>query len=731
MPPLANASWRTRSLGEITDLFDQLRVPLNSRERHERQGIYPYYGAQGVIDHIDAYRFDGRYILVAEDGENLNSKKLPLALFATGKFWVNNHAHVLRGKEGIVDDIFLLACLNNTDIKPFVTGAAQPKLSQSNLRQIEIPLPPLPVQRRIAGVVSAYDELMENCQRRIRILEEMARALYREWFVHFRFPGHEKVPSVDSPLGPIPRGSAVKKLGEIAEVNRAQINARTAPDELRYIDISSVSPGQIDAVTTYTFGDAPGRARRIVQHGDTLWSCVRPNRRSHALLIQPPPNTIASTGFAVLTPKVVPFPFLYFATTTDDFVAYLTNNATGAAYPAVTASTFEKAEMTVPPPALLESFGAATIPMAEQVSTLQRKIQTLRRTRDLLLPRLLSGQVSLDVSAVEDVAEPTAPAPPRAAPRSQTPFGNALAGETPFRGGGERRANAGRATELPGQLRSQTEFGNEGPEDEPALRAAEEAPPDRVERAGRPGFRAKGAVSSQPGATPQEPRPPRASAESATHSTPPTLADESPLQGSRRSSSNPGALPQAGDEAAPLALQTAADEPAPLARHGHDAAPVRRPADEAPVPIDQIDRTEVLQVIRQVFSEGPPRERDAAIRDVARALGYRRTGARIREILHTDLLTAVRRGILENTGCALRLLARSITDYERDFLKQQFLAAIGRPWIDRDTATRDFCRWLGFARTGPVIEDTARSLIKSLLREGRLEADGAELIRRV
>lgn len=75
-------------------------MPLNSRERQERQGEYPYYGAQGIIDHIDGYIFDGRYILVAEDGENLNSKKLPLALFATGKFWVNNHAHILRGKSG-------------------------------------------------------------------------------------------------------------------------------------------------------------------------------------------------------------------------------------------------------------------------------------------------------------------------------------------------------------------------------------------------------------------------------------------------------------------------------------------------------------------------------------------------------------------------------------------------------------------------------------------------------
>jgi type I restriction enzyme S subunit len=277
-------------------------------------------------------------------------------------------------------------------------GHGTKRIQTDRLLAMPISVPPLPVQRRIAGILSAYDELMENSQRRIRLLEAMARALYREWFVHFRFPGHEKHPRVASPLGDIPQGWEVKTLATVAEVNRAQINARTSPEELHYIDISSVSPGQIDSITAYAFADAPGRARRIVQHGDVLWSCVRPNRRSHAQVMHPEPDTIASTGFAVLTATKVPFTFLYFATTTDDFVAFLTNNATGAAYPAVSGATFEKADLLIPPAPLLKKFGDATIPMAEQIHTHQRQIQNLRRTRDLLLPRLLSGQVELDVS---------------------------------------------------------------------------------------------------------------------------------------------------------------------------------------------------------------------------------------------------------------------------------------------------------------------------------------------
>jgi len=339
------------------------------------------------------------------DGDTLFSnirtyfKKVWFARFSGG---ASTDVIVFRPRKAAqLDNTFLYYLISSdTFIDSTITaskGTKMPRGDKEAMLRYSFELPPLPVQRRIAGILSAYDELMENSQRRIRLLEAMARALYSEWFVHFRFPGHEKIPRVASSLGDIPKGWEVKKLATVAEVNRAQINSRTAPEELHYIDISSVSPGQIDSVTTYAFADAPGRARRIVQHGDVLWSCVRPNRRSHAQVMHPEPDTIASTGFAVLTATKVPFTFLYFATTTDDFVAFLTNNATGAAYPAVSGATFEKADLLIPLSPLLMKFGDATIPMAEQIHTLQRQIQNLRYTRDLLLPRLLSGQVELDV----------------------------------------------------------------------------------------------------------------------------------------------------------------------------------------------------------------------------------------------------------------------------------------------------------------------------------------------
>ena len=150
----------------------------------------------------------------------------------------------------------------------------------------------------------------------------------------------------------------------------------------------------------------------------------------------------------------------------------------------------------------------------------------------------------------------------------------------------------------------------------------------------------------------------------------------------------------------------------------------------APTPIDQTDRNEVLCVIRQLFSSGGTRDRETAMREVAQALGFQRLGSHVREVLNKDFLTAVRRGILANDDGLLKLLVGDVRDYEREFQKENFLSAIGRAWIEREDAIRLFARWLGYARTGPVIEDTARSLINGLLREGRLEKDG-DRIRRV
>jgi type I restriction enzyme S subunit len=133
----------------------------------------------------------------------------------------------------------------------------------------------------------------------------------------------------------------------------------------------------------------------VVKHGDIIWSCVRPNRRSHAVIWNPPENLIVSTGFAVITPVAAMTSFIYYATTTDAFVGYLENHARGAAYPAVVAADFERALILVPSKQLLKSFDEIVEPMLSQIHNLHLQNQKLRAARDLLLPRLMSGDIAV------------------------------------------------------------------------------------------------------------------------------------------------------------------------------------------------------------------------------------------------------------------------------------------------------------------------------------------------
>ena len=311
---------------------------------------------------------------------------------------------ILRPNQSLIEPAFLRYYLDSSKTRDymkaaFTTGAAIPRVVLKDFKRALIKYPPLPTQRRIASILSAYDDLIENNTRRIAILEEMARRLYREWFVDFRFPGHEKVRMKESELGLIPKGWEVAQLKEIASVNAKSIKPKTAPQSINYIDISSVSPGKVDKITFLPFSDAPSRARRKVNPGDILWSCVRPNRRSHVLMVNPLPNTIASTGFAVISARSVPNSFLYQAVTTDDFVDYLVNRATGAAYPAVKQEDFKTAKVVVPPSDILHHFTQLAAPQKLLVQNLMDKNTNLRTQRDLLLPKLISGEI--DVSELK------------------------------------------------------------------------------------------------------------------------------------------------------------------------------------------------------------------------------------------------------------------------------------------------------------------------------------------
>lgn len=137
---------------EITLNYDKERIPLSAMEREKRWGKYRYYGAQGVIDYVNDYIFDGKYLLIAEDGENLKSKKQNIAQIVEGQFWVNNHAHIVKCNEKCVLE-YLAYIMNCKDISGYITGSAQPKLSQANLKAMTFNIPPVAYQKKCLSVL--------------------------------------------------------------------------------------------------------------------------------------------------------------------------------------------------------------------------------------------------------------------------------------------------------------------------------------------------------------------------------------------------------------------------------------------------------------------------------------------------------------------------------------------------------------------------------------------------
>jgi restriction endonuclease S subunit len=168
-------------LGDITESLDSKRIPVEASIRQSRKGQYRYYGASGIIDYIDDYLFDQETLLVAEDGANLLARSNPIAFIVSGKYWVNNHAHVLRMKSG-VNINFLNHVLNATDLAPFVTGSAQPKLTASNLERLKIMLPLMPEQERFAQVVRRFESLRRRQAESARQGEGLFQALLARSF---------------------------------------------------------------------------------------------------------------------------------------------------------------------------------------------------------------------------------------------------------------------------------------------------------------------------------------------------------------------------------------------------------------------------------------------------------------------------------------------------------------------------------------------------------------------
>lgn len=171
--------WEQRKLGNIVDFLDGQRKPLKESER--TKGKYPYYGASGIIDYINDYLFDENLVLLSEDGANIIDRNYPVCFLATGKYWVNNHAHVLKVKTGVIDK-FICESLERLDYTKFNTGTAQPKLNQDICQKIVITIPNEDEQKCISEFLDRINNIITLHQRKLDKLQATKKALLQEMF---------------------------------------------------------------------------------------------------------------------------------------------------------------------------------------------------------------------------------------------------------------------------------------------------------------------------------------------------------------------------------------------------------------------------------------------------------------------------------------------------------------------------------------------------------------------
>ena len=300
-----------------------------------------------------------------------------------------------------------------SQVQALRTGSAQPQLPIRDIVRITIPLPPLPEQRAIAHILGTLDDKIELNRRMNRILEEMARAIFQDWFVDFG-PTRVKMDGLDpylppelwdlfpdelveSELGEIPEGWKIGALSEYASLNPESWSKKNFPNEIEYVDLANTKWGTIESTQLMPWEAAPSRARRILRFGDTLVGTVRPGNGSYSLVGRD--NLTGSTGLAVLRPLHQRFRELVYLAATDPVnIERLTHRADGAAYPAVRPEVVAESQVVSPVKGtdLLDRFSDVISPLLDKMESNQTETRSLMALRDEMLPSLISGELKLE-----------------------------------------------------------------------------------------------------------------------------------------------------------------------------------------------------------------------------------------------------------------------------------------------------------------------------------------------
>lgn len=383
-------TWKFVRFGELLIIRDSERVPVSVSDRNKRAKIYDYYGASGTIDKIDDYLFDDELLLIGEDGANLLSRSTPIAFIAKGKYWVNNHAHVLDACCNLNLN-YICYHINAISLAPYVTGTAQPKMNQENMNAIWIALPPLEEQHRIVAKIEellpyvdryavAYERLE---QFNAKFPEEMKKSIL-QYAIQGKLveqraeegTGEELYQQIQAEKQRLIAEKKIKKEKPLAEIFEDEIpfdipenwiwcrlssltynwGQKTPDKRFCYIDVGSINniSHTLNIENTVVEAkDASSRAKKIVQKGDVLFATIRPYLKNICIVDRDfPYEPIVSTAFAVMhCPNGLLNKYLYYYLLSPTFMRFAnaSDKSKGVAYPAIGEKDFFNGIVALPP----------------------------------------------------------------------------------------------------------------------------------------------------------------------------------------------------------------------------------------------------------------------------------------------------------------------------------------------------------------------------------------------
>ena len=394
-----------KKIRDLVNVYNNQRIPLSATQRVNLEKIYPYYGAQGIVDYVDNFIFDGNYILVAEDGENLRSNKQNICNLVNGKFWVNNHAHILSANDENVTE-YLYYNFNQIKFEPYITGSAQPKLNKENLLNIETFVHSKSEQQKIAQVLSTLDRKIALNQQINTELEKMAKTLYDYWFVQFDSPDENANPYKSSGgemvyhpelKREVPKGWGYGNITEIANLlgggTPSKNNGEFWNGNIPFFTPTDCN-NDVYILSTKDNITAIGLEKSSTKLFPENAVLLTARGSVGKLSLNAIPMAMNQSCYALIAKDEVSYSFLYFLA--RQLIHILEIKATGSVFNSIVSNDIETTFLTIPEKIKIKEFGKICEPIFEKIKSNIKQTQQLTQLRDFLLPMLMNGQVEVE-----------------------------------------------------------------------------------------------------------------------------------------------------------------------------------------------------------------------------------------------------------------------------------------------------------------------------------------------